>query len=92
MRTDVWVHAVVIGLAVAQFLIFWYLYRRSGMSSTHEAGQSGVTSATEGNTTESSAGMETHHVACPNCGARNAARFRYCQNCVEELPRGAESG
>jgi len=86
MRAEVWVHGAVFGLAIAQFFVFWYLYRRSGMSSTHEAGQSGSAPATDGNVTAGE-----HHVACPNCGARNTARFRYCQNCVEELPRSARN-
>jgi hypothetical protein len=86
MRAEVWVHGAVFALAVAQFFVFWYLYRRSGMSSATEAGGSSRAAAAEGT-------RETgdHHAACPNCGALNTAQFRYCQDCVAELPRNART-
>jgi predicted RNA-binding Zn-ribbon protein involved in translation (DUF1610 family) len=86
MRAEVWVHGAVFALAVAQFFVFWYLYRRSTMSSTHEARGSGAAVGADGNREASD-----HHVACPNCGAVNTARFQYCQDCVEELPRSART-
>ena len=86
MVADVWVHGAVVALVVAQFFIFWYLYRRSSASGTHRAGRSSA--PTQGN----GAGSATEQgVACPNCGAVNTSAFNYCQRCVEELPRHAGS-
>ena len=82
MQPSVWVHGAVVALAVAQFFIFWYLYRRSSASGTHQMRRSSVTAATQGDR----AG-DGRRVACPNCGTLNTGDFRYCHECVEELPR-----
>jgi len=93
MRPEVWVQGAVVALAVAQFLIFWYLYRRSRLSSTHEPGRSSAPATADGSPEPPEGSHEAvdHRVACPNCGTVNTARFRYCRDCVAELPRRAGS-
>jgi len=86
MQASVWVHGAVVALAVAQLFIFWYLYRRSSASGTHRTGRSRLTPTTQSDRSES-----TRRVACPNCGTLNTGDFRYCHECVAELPRNAES-
>jgi hypothetical protein len=85
MGTQIWVHGAVFALAIAQFFVFWYLYRRSGMSSTHQSGKRGATAVADGTSQ-----VDDHRVACPNCGTLNTASFRFCEHCVEELPRHAQ--
>lgn len=86
MQSSVWVHGAVVALAVAQFFIFWYLYRRSSASGTHQMRGSSATTATQGDGSESG-----RRVACPNCGTVNTGDFRYCHECVEDLPSHGRS-
>jgi len=72
MGPDAWVQGAVIILAVVQFGVFWYLYRQSKFATSVSSDQ-----ALDENTAE---------VTCPDCGAPNDRTFRYCQQCVTELP------
>jgi len=81
MTGSVWIYTAVIGLAVTQLVAFWYLYRQSDLSTS--AGATAQTHPDRGTRTT----RDADHVQCPDCGAPNESTFRYCRNCVSELPR-----
>ncbi|MFD1587573.1 hypothetical protein ACFR9U_11300 [Halorientalis brevis] len=85
MGPDLWMQGAVVGLALAQLLVFWVLYRRSEVLGFTTDGRP----ATPGGKTATS--DEERAVVCPDCGSANEPGFQYCQNCVSELPGTASS-
>lgn len=80
MGPDLWMLGAVIVLALTQLFVFWYLYRQSQVSNiTSES----LLDATATGTSEQEADDQ---VTCPHCGTANDPVFRYCQNCITELP------
>ncbi len=80
MGSGLWMQGAVFGLVLTQLIVFWVLYRRSelfGLANDNRAGANG---------SGSSASDTDDHVICPDCGSENGPAFRYCQNCVTELP------
>ncbi len=81
MNPWAWITAYVVGFALLQLLVYRYLGRKTGRTTSPTApGASGATAVDS-----ESGGDET--VSCEDCGAVNAVEpgYRYCRECAAKL-------
>lgn len=70
--------AAAFAFAVAHVALAWYFVRHEGV----DALDGRVTCSDVDAHVDAAAGT----VECPNCGAENGLGYRFCGNCVAELP------
>ena len=81
--------------ALVHLVVGYYLYRRSG---TLGGGHDSVprTSANQQLDSDSAVGAgrsdAEHTLRCGHCHTENDPGYRYCRNCVQELPSMTEQG
>ena len=78
MGPEFWTRGAVVGLALTQLLVFWYLYRTSTVSTRNNQSRD-----PDGGAGPSDGGRQ---VVCPDCGTANDPGYRFCQDCVTTLP------
>lgn len=74
-----WLTATPVLFAVANLLFVWFLYRALPRATT--AGGAEVKDVAEY--------IDDDTVECPACGKTNELGYRFCRNCVNELPVAA---
>lgn len=73
-----WTLGLLVGAVFVHVLIAYRAYRlREGGAATGT-----VTDGEDVDAVDADEGT----VACPNCGAANEPRYRFCRSCVTELP------
>ncbi|WP_018256742.1 DUF7577 domain-containing protein [Halomicrobium katesii] len=74
-----WVYAAIAGLLFAHLLTLLYAYR----SSRSEPAADGVSDAAA---VEVADRADRSVCRCPECGTENDRAYRFCRQCVAELP------
>jgi hypothetical protein len=83
MDAPAWVYASIVAVTVFHLFVLLYLRaRRPGSAAT--ATRPPANGDATGDADAGSADGDT--VRCRQCGAENQRRFRFCRNCVAELP------
>lgn len=70
--------AAVLAIAGLHLLVAWYARRAASRAAPAGAGVAADY-------------VEDEEVTCPTCGAENELGYRFCRNCIGELP-GANPG
>lgn len=81
MAPDQWRLGLLVAVVLAHLLVTYLLVRRRARASAPRG--------SEGGTAASGDGVNADVVECPTCGAENERGYRFCRQCVEELPGSA---
>ncbi len=82
MDAPTWVYASIAGVTVLHLFVLVYLRARRRGSAASAPGSAAGGDATG----DADADADGDTVRCRQCGAENQRRFRFCRNCVAELP------
>jgi hypothetical protein len=72
--THVWVYGGILLLTLLHSLVLIYAYSKSQNASATSSDENARQYVTE------------NGIECPNCGVLNERGYRYCRQCVVELP------
>ena len=75
MPGNEWVYVAIAGLLGAHLVTLLYAYRSEDSGTTLDSGS-----------TEVPEQVEEGVCRCPECGAKNDSAYRFCKECVTELP------
>lgn len=78
MSGELWLHLTAAGFAAVNALAALYVYRRVR----------GGDASTRGDVDDTEEYRDGDAVSCPDCGTENEYGYRFCRNCVAELPGG----
>jgi len=79
MLGNEWVYAAIAGLLFAHLLTLLYAYRSNRSEPAADA-------AAETATVDRVQQREPGVCRCPECGTENDSSYRFCRQCVAELP------
>mgnify|MGYP000713571324 CR=1 FL=1 len=86
MFGSAWVYVAIAGLLCAHLLILLYAYRVNRSDSAFDAAPvEAATDAGAVDADDAAAGGDTV-CQCPECGTENDPTYRFCRQCVAELP------
>lgn len=74
-----WVYGYAVLFGLVHVVLLYYLYRTTGTTAETAGARAAAPEESEDVEVDGT-------VQCANCGAENERGFRYCRNCVEELP------
>jgi hypothetical protein len=80
-----WLLVATAGLILLHLLVVAYAFWRSGSGRDRTASVSDAARPVE---RDGDSGQVEDGVHCPACGVANEAGYRYCRQCVSELPTG----
>lgn len=83
-----WVYAAIAALLFAHLLTLLYAYRVNQSESSFDAASTEETTGSDDVTRPRNlTGSEDPSVCrCPECGTENDSTYRFCRQCVAELP------
>jgi ribosomal protein L40E len=85
MDTPMWVYASIAAVALFHLFVLVYLQTRGNRPAADASGAPEPAS-NAGDAPEAVEDPDGDTVRCRQCGAENERRFRFCRNCVAELP------
>lgn len=87
MDAPTWVYASIVGVTVLHLFMFVYLQARRRGSAVSAPGPTA-----SGDAGDAAGDGDDDTVRCRECGAENRRQFRFCRNCVTELPGASLAG
>lgn len=85
MQGNEWVYVAIAALLGAHAVMLVYAYRSQGSETSLSRFSEGPDRSEPASPTNDESSDEGY-CRCPNCGAENDTTYRFCRECIAELP------